>query len=361
MLDFLLSIGLLASLTIYNPKRIDGEEFLAFSVLMFFAIYSFFLKRKREVNFTLPAAMMALALFTVTVKNYWIFQGTISNIFVWMLAALYLAERIDDRSENVFSLALLLNNFISNAFIVWQFFGRDPFYNPVYEEVAGTSLLPWVLGCTAVLTIPFIYRMSPWTCLTVIPMLYFSESKTCVVIGAFVFLIMVSKNNRKVLWWAAALTILAAIAYPFVTKDEMNLTRLIVWKRTLKYSSNYLLGNGIGSWCHMGFKWNAPGDSSYHWRTAHNEIYQYFFEQGQAGLCLLLAFLWRLFISASVKTKASLFGVVCLSFVHPIFHFGRLAVLLCVITAIALKDTANNRGSLLPLADEQEAKKIQQA
>lgn len=338
--DFLLAATLLASLTVYNPKRIDGEEFLAFSVLMLLTIYSLFLKRKREVNFVLPAAMLGLALFTVSIRNYWIFQGTLSNVFVWMLTALYLAERIDDRSEKVFSWTLLLSNVISNVFIVWQVVGRDPFYNPVYEEVAGTSLLPWILGSTAVLTIPFIYSLSPWTCLTVLPMIFFSQSKACALIGAFVFLIMVSKNNRKILPWAAAVVALAAVAYPFVINDEPNFTRFIIWKKTLKYSWNHLWGSGIGTWCHMGFKWHAPGDFDYHWRTAHNEPYQYYFEQGQIGICLLSALLWRITVSSSLKMRASLFGVVALSFVHPIFHFGRLAVILCIVFAIALKERA---------------------
>lgn len=330
---------------------------MALAALMLLAIYSFFSKPKREVSFALPAAMMLLALFTVTVRNYWIYENTLLNVFVWMLAMKALAERMDDASEKVFSWTLLLANLTGNVFIAWQFFGRDPFYNPIYEQVAGTSLVPWILGSTAVLSIPFIYSLSPWTCLTVLPMLFFSQSKACALIGAFVFVIMVSQKNRKVLFWAAALSIAAALAYPFLTEDQFDMTRLIVWKRTFKYSWNYLWGSGIGSWCHMGFKWNAPGDFDYHWRTAHFEIYQYFFEQGQAGLCLLFAFLWKLFSSSSVRTRAALFGIVSLSCVHPIFHHGRLAVLLCIIIALALKERAISDAFLSTTAELPQQKK----
>lgn len=338
MFDFFVQVSIICSTIFYNPRRIDGEEILSFMLMVFFAVYALMTEKKRSVSVFLPALMVLLALYTNALKFFWPSYEVTINMLVFLFAMKCIAERIT-LDHKVIGKAFIVHHVISLTFICIQYFSRDIFYNPVYKEVAGTSLLPWVLGCTAAISVPFVAAVSPWLCLLIVLLLWFGKSKFCFAVGVAAFGLLYFRWSKKYFAILLASFASAAIGYALMAQDKFSLTRVAIWKGSFKYIKNYFWGNGIGSWAHTGFISHAPGDMNYHWRTAHNEFYQHFFEQGGIGLTLLLIWLLIMFLRCSPRTKIALFTISALSCIHPIFHFGRTTFILSVILAFAVGES----------------------
>lgn len=334
MFNLFVALAMLSSMVFYNPKRIDGEEILSFMLMVFFAAYAMMSPKKRSVNMFLPAIAVVMAVYTNALRFTWPSYEVTINLLVAVLAMKCIAERIslDHRKIGWVFYAWTVLNLI---FAGWQYFYRDPFYNPVYQEVAGTALLPWVMGSTAAISIPFLAAIHPLLCMFAVPLLILSKSKLCFAVAIVGFFMLYFRPTK--IWFLAtfASAVASVVGYMHFAHDSMTLTRIFIWKGTFKHIRNHFLGNGIGSWAHMGFISHAPGDANYHWRTAHNEFYQHYFEQGGTGLALLLIWLVLLLWLSTPRTRVAILIVCALACFHPIFHFGRLTLVLVVVLSIA--------------------------
>lgn len=340
MFDLFVALAMLSSMIFYNPMRIDGEQILSFMLMVFFAAYALMSNKKRSVNMFLPAIAIIMAVYTNALRFSWPSYEVTINLLVGVLAIKCIAERIS-LNHRTLGWSFLIWVLANLAFVGWQYFGKDPFYNPVYKEVAGTALLPWVLGSTAAISIPFIAAIHPLLCLLVVPLLIMSKSKLCCAVAVAGFSMLYFKLTKK---WFALTTIVtgvATVAYMYLARDGFTLTRIFIWKGTFKYIRNYFFGNGIGSWAHMGFISHAQGDINYHWRTAHNEFYQHFFEQGVIGLVLLCLWIAVLLWLSTPRTRVVILIVCSLACFHPIFHFGRLTFILATVLSLAVAESSS--------------------
>lgn len=221
--------------------------------------------------------------------------------------------------------------------MTFQHFRYDPFYimNP---EISGAFLRPWMMGCFSVIALPFVIAVHPLCAAFILPMAVLSQSWTCLI--GFLIIFTLSFPSKFILkFWKIFLAVFVVGGiYVIFTESRFDFAcfdfaRWRVWTQSFQYIHDLYLGNGLGAWAHEGFI-KANGADIYHWRWAHNELYQYFFEQGFLGLFVFGFFVWR-FLKGVSKTGALFFlSVFGLSMAHPILHFGRLTFFIAIGFAV---------------------------
>jgi hypothetical protein len=257
------------------------------------------------------------------------------NSFVGVLAIKVIAERFD---YNFRTLGVSGLFFIAITYLVMllQHLGLDQVFKPMYPEAMGVSFMPWVAGVSCVLLLPFIYALSPWLVLTMIPLLYLSQSMVCVGVATIVFLVCLFRDSKPMALASGLLLIPLALWYAGYVDGGIDPNRFAVWKNALPHFKNWWFGYGLGSWAHSAFM-HYNGQTPEYWRWAHNEFYQHLYEQGWVGLTLLSIWVVNLFYKGrkNLITLASLTGLLLISMVHPVMHLGKFLFLNCVILGIA--------------------------
>lgn len=225
-------------------------------------------------------------------------------------------------------------------FITLQRFGVDVIFE-LYEPGSGVSYVPWAMGTTAALAIPFVYAVRPWACLFLLPLIFLSHSSVCMGVAVLAFLLMLGKTHRLPAIYLSIGAMLIVLWYA-ISKGGYDIgPRLLIWKEMLLTWTNPLIGEGIGSFPHKGFIL-TNGVHDYHWRWAHNEFLQYLTEQGWIGLALLGVFVWDLFwriknhLFEDWIVFVSLFSLILLCTMHPVLHYGKTAFFGLLIISFAL-------------------------
>lgn len=266
-------------------------------------------------------------LVSVALDFRWPMRMVFLNTFIGVLAVKVIAERYD---FSVFKTGrmLMLHCLLNLLFLGLQHFNHDPLFMKFYEEKAGMMWMPWMLGASAVLCVPFFMRVNPCYVLAAVAVAMASHSKSCIAVGLIAGFIGTGARLR---WKWLGLMMVALLAYIYFADFNFDLTRADVWRKAFAFWHSPFWGNGIGSWPHEGFlKFN--GATPEHWRWAHNDLLQLLFEQGIFGLGAGLLLLTRL-ISKDPFKRSLLASVVLLSMFHPIFRFGKFLGLLVLIIA----------------------------
>lgn len=338
MFDFIVRIGLVTSLGFLLSTKIDGDEQFAFFLCIAIILFSWFTPKKRELRVKSLGVLLLYVLITVIPLTYFKpVRFSFLNLLLGVLAMKAIGERcsISFRTTGYFLFAFAVG---ANLFLCLQLLGLDPIYQPVYGEPAGLSLVPWMMGVSACLALPFLFSIHPLLTLILLPMLYYSRSLACVAIAVLSFL-MLHKTNWKLFFLLTA----AGVFYLWAQDDLPKPDRLEVWKNSLSYLQNYPTGNGLGTWAHMGFVKLREG-TWYHERWSHNEFFQIFWELGLTGGLLFLTWFVSVFLHVSARRSrlvlVSLFALAALCLVHPVFHFGRLAIFGLYILALGLANQA---------------------
>ena len=253
----------------------------------------------------------------------------VTHFSVGLLAYRIISEHISLSHKQV-GRVLLGWACVANVFIILQIFKIDPIYQPVYEEVAGTTLMPWIMGCVAAMAVPFVASVHPLAPLALAPLAIFSHSTVCFVAYAGAFGAPYIKNFKTV-----GIILIAGLLYILIFDRVFDHRRFVGLIETSQYIKSLFLGNGLGSFAHSGFLM-YNGQTAYHWRWSHNELHQHFFEQGLFAAFTLAS--WALFLFLDVKdraTKTLLAVIFFLSCFHPIFHFGKTIYLSLIILGMA--------------------------
>lgn len=328
-MDLIILAGLFFNLVFFKPERVDGDEIACLFTLFFIAAYSFGVPKKREVHMPEIGILILIAIFS-TAHHYTVpTRVGVTQFVLGCMAFKVIAEHITVNAKRV-GWVMLAWAVASNAFIVLQFMKIDPIYQPVYTEIAGTSLMPWVMGCLAAMAVPFVASVHPLAPLALLPMAILSHSTVCFVAYAGAFGAPYVKNFKTL-----GLILIAGLSYIAIYDPIFDHRRFVGILETMSYIKSGILGNGMGSFAHSGFLM-YNGLTAYHWRWAHNEFYQYFFEQGLFAVLVLTGWVICLIADQRDKTIRTLLGVIVfLACFHPIFHFGKTVYLSLIILGLA--------------------------
>lgn len=340
LFDLLVLSGVFGSLCFFIPTRMDGDELFTFYWCALIVICSLFFKKRRELSFKLLGINVLMAWLTMflnfTIPVRWQFI----NLLLGVLAVVTISQttQITTRKLGFLLLAYCL---VSDLFIVLQIFKLDKIFMVMSGEISGISINPWIMGCAAVIALPFVYRIHPLWCLAVVPNLYYSLSMSCVVSAAIVFCYL-AVRSLKIDFKKVVLTVLILlIVYAVFFAHHLNMDRFDMWIVSMKYMKNSVHGNGFGSWAHEAFI-RTNGADVYHWRWAHNEFFQHYFEQGKLGLTFLLLWFGILLLwTRDLFVKASLMGISLVSCFHPTMHVGKLLGLAIVVISLAYVSIQN--------------------
>lgn len=335
MFDFLVLAGVLGNLIYFAPERVNGDELFGFHLCLFTVALSFVFQPKRNISMPFVGFLLLTVIFTTLYQFRWPVRLSMVNFFMACLAIKTIAERTCLRVENL-GKALIGYFCVNNAFLALQLVWKDSVYQNVYIEPAGTNLLPWIMGCVACLAMPFVQSVSPWACLLLVPAVFYSKSSFCAVLAAVSFCLPYTEKFKGRYIKTFGPLILAAVGYVFLFERKIDFSRGSSIIQTAAYVRDWWFGNGLGSFAHEAFVW-WNGSDPVVWRWAHNEIYQYAFEQGRVGVFFLCAAITSVFLLARGKfIKIALLNMVLLAQIHPICHFSRTAWISMVIVAMAL-------------------------
>ncbi len=336
MFNQILRFGLFLSLVIYLPRlgRIDTSEVIASLILIFIVGLSLVIKPKREVSLK----FLAFILFAILVACLFVLRfptwRMLMNLIIGIMAIKVIAERIDLEYKSIgwilFGYAVL-----SDVLIFLQVKGLPNYFDCVERQVAGASAIPWVMGVSAILALPFIFRVNKYLVIVLLPMIRYSESIGCVVLFmiGMAYLLRVCQS-AKVAIVAANIILLAGGLYFSTVEKNLDVDRVQAWTKSLQYMGNPVIGKGYGTWAHQGFT-KKNGKDVYGWRWAHNEFFQHYFETGIIGLVFL--FFWlRSLLRTRDRTARAAVGLLMLEcMIHPVLHWPRLALISILIIAIA--------------------------
>jgi hypothetical protein len=334
MFDLLVLTGVLGSLCFFIPTRMDGDELFTFYWCALIVICSLFFKKQRNIGFKLLGLNVLMAWATMFLNFKIPVRWEFINLLLGALSIITISQttRISTRK---LGWVLLAYYAISNVFIFLQILKLDKIYLPLFEEVSGVSTIPWMTGCTAVIGLPLVYRLNPLFCVVLIPGLFYSLSMSCVLSAAVMFCWLAVKTSKIKFKYILLLVLILITVFIAKYAHHLNTDRLEVWRLSAAFMKNHVYGNGLGSWAHEAFI-RTNGMDTYHWRWAHNEFYQHYFEQGVVGLSLMLSWLVVLiFRTRDLFISTSLLGIVLISNFHPVMHTGRLLGLIIVVIALA--------------------------
>lgn len=320
----------------------DADEYFTFYALMGLVAWGTLLPSARLTSPGWMVAIFALAFFTTFPHFFQPIRQSLTNLFVALLGVKAIADHFD---MNTRALGRWLF-FFCVASLAWcgvQAAGLDRWYFPGYEEIAGFSWRPWILGCQVALATPFMLQATPVSAVVIIPLLWLSHSTTCMLAGAVGAVLFYARSRDQLLSLGSlALVLVAAYFIFFDHHDDAPLGidphRIQVWRNSWKFFRHPWLGAGLGSWAHEGFIHlnGSQPDETFHWRWAHNEYYQQLFEQGRLGLVMATGWLASLFLRTTPVLRGALASLAILAFFHPVLHYGKITLLICVILGCAV-------------------------
>ena len=311
---------------------------MAFSLICFILILSQFFKPIRNIFLLLPSIFITLITWQCGQTTEIYTRMSYVNLLIGFLAVIVVSERIsfDVRFLGKFMALFILAN---STFLMCQIFGITNYLiTDVYPNATGFLQFPWVMGVVATLSIPLIWAFSPICIIATLPMIFYSHSLICAAV-AFISVLYLSVGTKS-FFILMGLGIAAIVLFLLFSDRNIDEHRFIIWKKAIFYSKDQIMGNGLGTWAHKGFRRDVNGANMW-WRWAHNEPYQVMFETGISGLALMLAYLSRLFTVSHRSLKCFLAGMFVLSLFHPIFHSGKLAVF--ILIGIALVESTRKQ------------------
>jgi len=348
---------LFSNLVLFVPSwgRIDQGEIFGFCSYIAILISSFFVASQKKIDTRAIGILAVIALvsyffnFNDIVTRY----GFLQYLAI-LLALIVLSKRLTLDEFDISTLASLYF-LLTHIVLMAQYVEPKALHIFNTAEVSGFTQIPWALGTVTVLLLPFILRIHWSFILLAILPLYASKSVICCGIAALIFLIMMWQVHRKIaiaLLLTGFFTTAGLLIKDFeIDRQPDHLTlnvaghrfavdsmRFEVWKRSAPYQENLWVGEGLGSWAHKGFV-NRNGSTYYHWRWAHNEVYQYYFEQGIVGAVALLLWLGYLFKRSDLTCRLVLISLFLTSMVHPTFHYQRTAFLAFFLLAFVYSKT----------------------
>ena len=328
----------------YKPQ----ELFVQYGAFIFFGI-SLFVPAKRQVSNYLMALLFAYCLFQTLLNNFDpTSRMTLVNIFLGLVTVKIIAERVTLDFKQLGWLFI----FFAIVNLIWvslQYFDKDPiFTNMFYDKMKHVDIVGFMgarfaLGCVSALISPFIFAVSPWFCVLLLPLLYFAKASTAMIAFAASFMFQMWFKSRK-LFVLLGLGLMA-VSFIFVkfydSPGGQFMKRIHVWSagiRVLKMKPWF--GHGLGKWESTGFVTIQENGEPEKWVWAHNDFLQFTFETGFLGLIFLYAYLKNFFrkvVFCDTRSQvvfAAFISLVIISFFHFPFHIGRLAGISLFILAI---------------------------
>lgn len=356
--DIFLKIFLVMSAILYWPGIMaykPQEIFIQYSAVCFFGL-SLFVPRRRTTSNVFLAIILFYALFHTLLLHFEDRSRLqMMNMFLGVVIIKVIAERI---KLDVSSIGRLYIGFavLNIGMMIFQYFDLDPIFTNVnfdkmqHVEMVGFLGSRFALGCIGALITPFIFTVSPWACLIVVPLLIVGKSSTAVAAALFCFMFLMWFKNRFVFWSLVLFFIGGAIYYVvFIDAPSGQFAkRFKVWWLGLHMlRGNPLLGHGLGSWLTSGIRSVQENGEPEHWSWAHNEYLQYMFETGVIGIITLYAYFKNFIkkIDLNILTQrtmvASFLCMAAISVFHFPFHIGRLASI-CLLTFALMEAQTSN-------------------
>lgn len=327
----------------YGPQ----EAFFQFGAMMFLGL-SYFVPDKRKItNLFLGLIFVYAVLNTVFMHSSPINKTILLNLFF----AFFFIHEVA-RKEINFKLmgnALALFCALNVVWLALQIHNIDPVFASVApNNMPQVDTVGWVglksnLGTLAALSFPFIFYTSPFSCIVLLPLLWFAHSSAAVLAISLTALFMAWHKSKRL--FLGLLGVLLGASLFYVLKVDMPdgefMKRFPVWFAGIKIlaGSSPWFGQGLGAWAQTRFSTLQLNGEPQVWVWAHNEFLQYFFELGLAGLALLILYFRNLAKRLDFSNQNHIFAVsmliplVVVSSMHFPFHIARFAGLGCFMLA----------------------------
>lgn len=366
--DVFLKIFLVAGAVFYWPGVLAYQPQILFfqhSAMVFWGL-SFFVPKRREIsNIYLALILFYALLSTVLVHFDPAARVTLFNLFMGLITLKVIAERVDLKLKEI-GIVLIGFCLLNLAWMGMQIFNQDPLLSPVNfdkkstVELVGLLNAKFALGVYAAICAPFLAAVHPAFALLAVPMLIASRTSTCM--GAFVismtFLLWYKlkslefSKNYKLWKWAfyitASLIVIGGSCYIlfYDAPTGQFMKRIKIWQFGFHYlgtgaslAKNIWFGDGLGSWAATQFQTLQENGEPEWWSWAHNDWFQYIFEQGLVGGILLWAYFKNMFKNFrlnqdSVYVLSAFIALAVCSMFHFPFHVGRLAGISIYILAL---------------------------
>lgn len=349
--NFFLSVYLIVSMSFYVPGQmayIPQENFFQYFSIVFMAL-SFYVPAKRSIsNVWIGLFLLYAVLNTVFLSFTPASRITLLNVFLGCFSLKTIAERVDLDFKKY---GYILLGFVAlNIFqMSLQVLNVDPIFTNVHfdkmpqVDVVGFMGIRFCLGILAAFCLPFVFSISPWHCIALLPLLYFSKAST--VIAAFFasFMFLMWFKNRKAFLLMALLLGSAFIGYVFFYDAPTGQfsKRFEVWLAGMSvFKMKPWFGLGLGSWNDSNFVTMQENGVPEKWAWAHNEFLQYLFEQGILGAFILFKYFKNLFSNIKFDDSGRvvfslILSLSIVSIFHFPFHIGRFAAFSVFILALA--------------------------
>lgn len=340
MYNKLILACLFASFSLSFPYYGDGGEKVAFSLISAVILISLLFKPVRKISLLLPILFVGLITWQCGQATEIHVRMSYMNLLLAVVAVALISERFD-LSLKTFGIFIFVFILANSTLLMAQVFGVTHYLiTDVYPNPTGFLQFPWVMGILAALSIPFIWAFSPFGVIATLPMIFYSHSLVSAV-AAFLSVMYLSVGGRSFLI-LTGVGIVSLVLFLLFSDRNIDERRFIIWKQAIFYSKDQIFGNGLGTWAHTGFRNNVNGSNMW-WRWAHNEPYQVAFENGIAGLSLMLAYFVHLVRVNERRLKCFVLSLGCLMLFHPVFHSGKLAMFLIVCIALVEAQKCQSR------------------
>lgn len=331
--NIFLNIYLIGGMVFYIPGQtqyIPQEMFIQYSAIVFCAL-SWFIPKKRDIsNVYIGAILLYAVIHTVTLAFDSVSRYTLVNFFLGISTIKIIAERVsfDFKEKGKLLLGFIAFNI---ALMALQLINKDPIFssmnpqNMPQVDIVGFMGIRFALGVLAAFSLPFIFSFNPVYCAALLPLLYYSKASTTILAALLSFSTLLWFKNKKLLLVLGALAAIPSFYYIFkidMPSGEFE-KRLEVWfagVQILKLKPWF--GYGFGQWAAMNFADIQKNGQPEIWIWAHNDIFQYVFEQGVLGAALLYIYFKDLFKNFVFdKNGKTIFSLMVSLIVISIFHF----------------------------------------
>lgn len=357
LFETFLKVFLVVSTVLYWPNMMaykPQEIFIQYGCLILFGL-SLFVPQKREISNAYLGMLLLFCTFSTLILKFEAHsQLQLFNMFLGIMAMKIIAERIDLDVRWIGKLFIGLA-LVNICLIALQVANIDPiFQNINYDKMSRVDVVGFMgarfaLGCIGALMTPFVFAVSPWACIVLLPLLYYGQSSTAVAAFALCFMFLMWFKNKWAFWGLVGAFTAGAVCYvvflDYPTGQFMK--RLKIWWYGINLMKAHpWFGHGLGGWAKMNINSIQQNGVPEQWVWAHNEYLQFLFEMGAVGTVFLYSFL-KNFIknidlaisSQRVMVAASIvLGMLCVF--HFPFHIGRLASISIVIVALMLAHTS---------------------
>jgi O-antigen ligase len=346
LFDSYLKVFLIGTMVFFVPNQLaylPQEQFFQYGAVGFLFL-SFIVPAKRQMNnWYIGIVLLYMGLNALVIHPGGNAQHILMNSVFGSIVIKTVSERADLTFKSIgklFTVFCILNIFQ----LTLQVMNIDPIFsmvNPQNQTVidqTGFLNARFALASVAVLMLPFMYAASPKYILAALPLLWFGKSSVCLGAAALVLLYLLWMNHRKLFWTVGLPALIGASVYVFaydLPTGQFEKRLPVWWKGIEVFKTTPWFGVGLGSWAKLGFTTIQGNGQPETWVQAHNDVLQFMFEAGIAGL--IGVWVWARDLFRSVKNPVSVSAFIALilvSFFHFPFHIARLAGIGCFIIAV---------------------------